>query len=108
MDGVRLDSPREIVANKLCALVSRCEIRDLVDLRALLGLGYSLEAAIADAATKDGGVEAATLAWLLSQLTIGPEAKLPGGVEPVELRAFRDELVARLEKLAAAVATRAR
>lgn len=104
VDGVRLDSRREIAANKVCALVSRAEIRDLVDLEALLSAGCSLETALADAATKDGGAEPATLAWILAQLAIGPDAKLPGGVSPATLLAFRDELVVRLRRLAAAVA----
>ncbi|MBL8719892.1 MAG: nucleotidyl transferase AbiEii/AbiGii toxin family protein [Myxococcales bacterium] len=104
VDGVRLDSRREIAANKVCALVSRAEIRDLVDLQALLSSGCSLDDALADAAIKDGGAEPATLAWILSQLSIGPDAKLPGDVRPEALLAFRDDLVGRLRKLAAAVA----
>lgn len=32
VDGIRIDPPAEIVANKLCALVGRAEERDLVDL----------------------------------------------------------------------------
>lgn len=100
-EGVRLDSPREIAANKICALIGRCEIRDLVDLQALLGLGVSLEQALEDASTKDGGADPATLAWLLDQLAIGPDARLPGGVEPTALVLFRDDLVVRLRALAA-------
>ena len=40
--AIRVDPPEEILANKLCALLSRSEIRDLVDVRALETLGYSL------------------------------------------------------------------
>ena len=33
--GIRARPPEEILANKLCALLSRSEIRDLVDVREL-------------------------------------------------------------------------
>jgi len=42
----------------VCALVARSEIRDLVDLRALLDAGCDLEQALADAAIKDRGAAA--------------------------------------------------
>jgi hypothetical protein len=100
IDGVRLDTKREIAANKICTLVSRCEIRDLFDLQALLATGIDLAQACADALRKDRGADSATLAWLLSNLTIGAEARLPEGVDPTELLIFRDALVNRLRALA--------
>lgn len=39
INGIRIDSPEEILANKLCALLSRSEIRDLVDVRETRGDG---------------------------------------------------------------------
>lgn len=33
IDGIRVDPPEEILANKLCTLLSRSELRDLVDVR---------------------------------------------------------------------------
>ncbi len=42
-DGIRIDSPREIMANKLCTLLSRGELRDLVDVRALEQAGHRVE-----------------------------------------------------------------
>lgn len=39
---VRVDAPNEIAANKVCALLDRFEMRDLVDLRLLLGTGLKL------------------------------------------------------------------
>jgi predicted nucleotidyltransferase component of viral defense system len=59
-DSVRLDSMREIAANKICALVSRSEIRDLVDLRALLEAGVDLKCAGEDTLMKDAGADPAT------------------------------------------------
>jgi hypothetical protein len=97
---VRLDTRREITANKLAALVGRSEIRDLVDLKLLLDSGEPLERAVTDASTKDAGVDAATIAWALDGLRIAPTAHLPGGVDPVALDTFRTWLVKRLRALA--------
>lgn len=74
---VRLDTRREITANKLAALVGRSELRDLVDLQRLLEAGEALERGVIDVGTKDAGVDAATIAWALDGLTIGPTAHRP-------------------------------
>lgn len=97
---VRVDPPDEIFANKLCALLGRSEVRDIVDVRALQGLGLSLEAALAGARKKDGGLTAGQLAWVLSQITIADHAVVPGGVTPVELREYLSRLVDELARLA--------
>ncbi len=97
---VRVDSLREIAANKVCTIVSRSEIKDLVDLERILASGVDLERAVADAQEKDGGADPASVAWVLDSLTIGPEAALPGGVAPARVLAFRDELVKKLRALA--------
>jgi hypothetical protein len=65
--GIRVDPPEEILANKLCALLSRSEIRDLVDVRALEIAGYRVEDALQAAALKDTGLTPAQLSWVLSQ-----------------------------------------
>lgn len=98
--AIRVDSLREIAANKICTLLARCEIRDLVDFVALLDQGVRLEVALADASEKDGGVNPATLAWLLDELEIGSEAPLPGNADPVELDESRKRLVERFRRLA--------
>lgn len=97
---IRVDTLREIAANKVCTLMSRSEIKDFVDLHALIGAGMSLDQAFADAEMKDAGADPATLAWILSELTIGAEAILPGGVDPATLIAFRDALIPKLRALA--------
>jgi predicted nucleotidyltransferase component of viral defense system len=97
---VRVHSTREIAANKICTILSRCEIRDLVDLKALLESGIILEQALADAEQKDGGVNPATLAWLLGELSIAPDAPIPGEISATDLDDFRDGLVRRLRALA--------
>ena len=40
---IRIDPPEEILVNKLCTLLSRAEIRDLVDVRELDRAGYLIE-----------------------------------------------------------------
>ena len=58
---VRIDSKREIAANKISALLGRTAPRDLVDLFALLDQGHTLEAALNDARVKDAAVDPGTL-----------------------------------------------
>ena len=68
--GVRVlgDTPHEILVNKLCALLHRSELRDLVDIEALLARGGDLDRALADAPTKDGGFSALSLGWTLGRV----------------------------------------
>jgi hypothetical protein len=97
---VRVDPPEEIFANKLCALLGRAEIRDLVDARALEQTGLSLDQALAAGSRKDGGLTPAQLGWVLSQIAIGDDAPVPGGVSGPELRRYLAELIDRLATLA--------
>lgn len=98
--SIRLDPPEEILANKLCALLGRAEIRDLVDVCALEQSGLSLERALAAGQQKDGGLTPGQLAWVLSQISIGDEARIPGGVAAPDLRRYLEDLVNRLVALA--------
>ncbi|HSN98862.1 MAG TPA: nucleotidyl transferase AbiEii/AbiGii toxin family protein [Candidatus Nanopelagicales bacterium] len=100
MGEIRVDLPEEILANKLCTLLSRSEPRDLVDVYALQRAGFSLEQALPVAARKDGGLTPANLAWLLAQIEIGDDARIPGGIQPAELRAAIADWVALLTRLA--------
>jgi hypothetical protein len=75
---VAVDPPDEILANKLCTLLSRAEIRDLVDVRALERAGYAVETSLDDAARKDAGLTPGQLAWVLSEIEIGEDAEPPG------------------------------
>jgi hypothetical protein len=87
--------------NKLTTLVSRSEPRDIVDLMMLERFGCSIDAALPKALEKDGGCTPATLAWVLSQVSIPDGAALPGGVSTAETRAFLAGLVERLVRAAA-------
>ncbi len=98
--SIRVDPPQEIFANKLCALLGRAEIRDLVDVRALEQAGLPLEDALEAAQRKDGGLTPGQLAWVLSQIVIGDEARLPGDATASELRRYLAELIDRLVALA--------
>lgn len=95
-----VDPPEEILANKLTAIVGRTEERDLVDVLYLERAGLRVEDALAGALAKDGGATPATLAWLLSEIALPDEVKLPGGVTPAELRGFLAGLVVRLRRAA--------
>src|SRR5688572_2354025 len=98
--AIRIDSPREILVNKLCALLSRSEVRDLVDIVELEKLGFSIEAALPLAAQKDAGFTPSQLAWILQQVRLGDDARIPGGASVEELRRFVASLIERLRRAA--------
>jgi aryl-alcohol dehydrogenase-like predicted oxidoreductase len=100
ISGIRVDVPQEILANKLCALLSRSEIRDLVDVRALEAAGYRIEDVWQAAQAKDRGLTPAQLAWVLSQIEVGDHLALPGGGSPADLRQYLADLIKRLTSAA--------
>jgi predicted nucleotidyltransferase component of viral defense system len=95
---ILVDSTRAILAEKLCALLERSEIRDLVDVQALLTSGESLELAVADAPRRDSGFSALTLAWVLRNFDVKALASSAGvrDAAVADLDAFRLTLVDRL------------
>jgi hypothetical protein len=93
---ILIDLPEEIVANKLCTVLSRAEIRDLADLLALERAGYPVETELDLARRKDGGLTPGQLAWVLSEVEVGDDAEVPGGVSVAEIRAFIEDLQRRL------------
>lgn len=99
-DGILVDSADEILANKLTTIVSRAEERDLVDVFCLEQAGYRIEDALPAALAKDGGCTPATLAWLLSEVSIPDGLHLPAGVTPGDLRDFVADLIVRLRRAA--------
>jgi hypothetical protein len=98
--SVVVDVPEDILSNKLTALLSRGEERDLVDLWYLERHGYRIEDALGAAEAKDGGCTPAALAWVLSEVTIPEGAHLPGDVSAAELRTFLADLIVRLRRRA--------
>lgn len=97
---IRVDTLREIAANKLCTLLGRGEIKDLVDFQKLTAAGIELGQALTDAERKDAGMDPATLAWVLEQLTISPSSPLPGGADATQIDAYRKHLVQELRAIA--------
>lgn len=101
LDGASLeiDTMHEILVNKLCTLLGRAEVRDLVDVSAILAAGGDLERAVSDAPRKDGGFSTLTLAWLLARY---PAARLAAayGLDPAHAERLRAALEGRLVELA--------
>jgi len=95
-----VDPPEEILANKLCTLLERAEIRDLVDVRALEMAGCRVEDALPFAALKDTGLTPAQLGWVLNQIELGDDLIPPGNVSTEELRLYLADLIARLAHMA--------
>ena len=94
---IRVDTPHEILVNKLGALLHRSELRDLIDIQALLQAGGDFDRALVDAARKDGGFSAMTLSWALQGWDVATVAREAGSDERAEeLEAFRRDLMARL------------
>ncbi|MCU0724190.1 MAG: nucleotidyl transferase AbiEii/AbiGii toxin family protein [Planctomycetes bacterium] len=95
---ILVDTPHEILVNKLCALLGRAELRDLHELRELLAVGGDLPRALRDAPRKDGGFSPLMLAFLLRDMPVEMMAAASGLGEPLagELLRFRDELAPRL------------
>lgn len=100
-DGIRVDTLREIIANKLTTLLSRTEFKDVVDLYFLEQAGHDLLAAIPDAQAKDGGWEPAVVSMLLDGLHV---LELPAWIirrlDPVDLQKFLDRLRLAIARLA--------
>jgi hypothetical protein len=96
--SIAVDSPHEILVNKLCALLGRSELRDLEDVKVLMEHGGSLERALADAPVKDGGFSPLTLAWTLRGLQPAVLAQAAGWTAEKgdELGRFKDQLIQRL------------
>lgn len=98
-DGtIAVDSPQEILVNKLCALLGRAELRDLVDVQGLLASEADLKRALADAPRKDAGFSPLTLAWVLRDIRPKALGHLAGlsEQEAKDLENFKERLVLEL------------
>ncbi len=98
LDELLVDSPRAILAEKLCALLERSELRDLIDVDALIRSGESLDVALADAPRRDGGFSPLALAWVLRDFDVKKLALAADidGPTASGLDTFRQSLVERL------------
>lgn len=96
--SITVDTPQEILVNKLCTLLSRSEVRDLVDVRALLESGADFKEALSDAPRKDAGFSPLVLAWVLRDLRPRALAGAAGlsKTEAEDLDRFREKLISDL------------
>jgi len=90
---LRVDTLREIMVNKICTLIGRCEVKDVVDLYFLEKRGFRVADHFETAKQKEGGLDPAMLSFILARM---PIERVPDYVlEPLEiedLRAFVDSL----------------
>jgi Nucleotidyl transferase AbiEii toxin, Type IV TA system len=95
---ILVDTPHAILTEKLCALLGRSELRDLVDVEALIRSGEDLGAAIADAPRRDSGFSPLTLAWVLRDWEVRKIAHSTGlsDADAGRLESFRQSLIDRL------------
>jgi hypothetical protein len=98
--ALRIDTPHQILVDKLCAMLTRSEVRDLRDVDALLALGGDLSRALQDAPHQDMGFSAITLAWTLRRWPLGKLAAALGESDIEALETMRERLVERLLVLA--------
>lgn len=99
---ISVDGTHEILVSKLTTLLGRTELRDLIDVEALLEAGGDLKAALRDAPKKDGGFSAMTPAWVLESFDPRPPGRALGldDEQVSRLDTFRRELIDRLTRAA--------
>lgn len=98
---IRVDTLHEILLNKICTLVSRGEIKDLLDLYFLDRQGYRVEDYLQEARQKDGGVDPAMMSHLLSKVRVEERPEyLAAEVSLEDFRAFIENLRIKLAAMA--------
>jgi predicted nucleotidyltransferase component of viral defense system len=98
---VRVDALEDLVANKLCALLGRGDVKDLADLYYLSKAGVDVLDHLDAAKRKDAGLDASTLAYVLSTVSTDTSGLMLREPLPVEtIVKFRDDLIAGLLRLA--------
>jgi hypothetical protein len=100
-DMIKVDTQLEIGINKICTLLSRTELKDVIDLYFLVKNGFDIKGNIEKAKLKDGGVEPAIISYLLSQFKI---STLPDYmIEKVSIEEL-EKFVSDIKKLMAEIA----
>ena len=98
---IKVDTQLEIGINKICTLLSRTELKDVIDLYFLVKNGFDIKGNIEKAKLKDGGVEPAIISYLLSQFKI---STLPDYmIEKVSIEEL-EKFVSDIKKLMAEIA----
>ena len=92
--NLRVDTLREITINKICTLIGRCEVKDLVDLFFLNKRGFTVRDHLTAAHQKEGGLDPAMISFILARTIID---KVPDYVlEPLDVNEFK-EFVRKLQ-----------
>ncbi len=68
--AILVDTPHQLLVNKLCALLSRSELRDLVDVRELLAHGEDLRRGLEQCPLQDAGFSPLTFGWSMRGLRV--------------------------------------
>lgn len=99
--AIRVDTLREIMVNKVCTLIGRTEIKDLVDLYFLARRGLKVVDYLADAQRKEGGLDPAMISFLLAEVRVeqAPDYLLQP-VDVADLNRFIRELQLALAAVA--------
>jgi len=95
---ILVETPHQLLVNKLCALLSRSELRDLVDVRVLIARGGDLSRALRDCPGQDAGFSPLSFAWCVRGLDL-PKLGAAVGMSTAqveELDRFRLELIDRV------------
>ncbi|MGE5344139.1 MAG: nucleotidyl transferase AbiEii/AbiGii toxin family protein [Candidatus Omnitrophota bacterium] len=99
-DIIKVDTLLEIGINKICTLLSRLELKDLVDLYFLVKNGFDIKDNIKNAKQKDGGLEPAIISYLLAGWEISnPPDYMIKEVTIEELKKFLSDLKSKMAEL---------
>lgn len=96
-----VDTPHQILVNKLCAVLGRSELRDLEDIDVLLRAGADLKRALLDCPRQDAGFSPLSLSFCLRNFPIARLATASGWSEEraQNLERFKDEFIVLLMSL---------
>jgi hypothetical protein len=88
---IYVDTLLEIGVNKICTLLSRTELKDVIDLYFLVKNGFDIKENIINAKKKDEGIEPAMISYLLSQFDV---SQLPDYmIESISIKELEDFLM---------------
>jgi hypothetical protein len=101
IDGIIVDTLREIGTNKMCTLLGRSEIKDIIDLYFLDAEGFHIWEHLEDVGKKEGGFDPGIVSFLLSEIKVH---EIPDYcIKPLsigELTGFIESLRTRFARLA--------
>lgn len=97
---IKVDTAEEIGVNKICTLVSRSEIKDIIDLYFLSRSNFDIVGHLNDSMKKDSGLNASTLSFILNGIKVKeiPEYMIRN-VTPDELNQFINDLRKKLAEV---------